>query len=160
MRAISLTVTFNFWTLGTKNLASNIGHKAQDTTETVVEGGKGAINTTIDTTGRLAHGAADKTSEVAHNVWDGTKNTAVYLADGTRSAASNVADGTKNLASNVYDGTKTAATNVAQGAKNVAAAGAEKTEQAWEGTRIVCNDIFHHFLTKASFSEVYQNFAR
>lgn len=56
------------------------------TSETVVESGKGAINTTIDTTSRLAHGAADKTSEVAHNVWDGTKNVAAAGAEKTEHA--------------------------------------------------------------------------
>lgn len=64
-------------------MASNIGNKVYQTSETVVESGKGAINTTIDTSGRVVYGVADKTSEVVHNVWDGTKNVAAAGAEKT-----------------------------------------------------------------------------
>lgn len=122
--------------IGTKDLASSIGGTANKTAGAIVDGSKSAINTTVETTGNVAHSAYDhtgkalhtvagKSSDVIHNVWDGTKNTASYIADGTKNAATNVADGTKSAASTVYDGTK-----------NVAAAGAEKAGSAWEGRKI------------------------
>lgn len=81
---------------------------------------------------------------MAHSVWDGTKHAAASLTDGTKSAATMVAEGTKNTATTVVEGTKHAASSVADGTKNaantvvggtkhIAAAGAEKTGQAWEG---------------------------
>lgn len=79
--------------IGTKGVATNIGEKVQQTGESIAEGGKTAVNTTVETGGKIAHSA-----------WDGTKH-----------AASTVVEGTKNLA----------------------AAGVEKTEQAWQGIHIL-----------------------
>lgn len=70
-------------------MASNIGEKVQQTGESIADGGKTAVNTTVETGGKIAHSA-----------WDGTKHTASTIAEGT---------------------------------KNLAAAGVEKTEQAWQG---------------------------
>lgn len=126
--------------VGTKNVAASVGEKAHQTTGAIVDGGKSAINTTIQTTGKVAqsaydqggkalHTVTDKSSEVLHNVWDGTKNT-----------ATSVAEGTKNAASAVVGGTKTAAANVVEETKDLAAAGAEKTGQAWEGSKQIGSD--------------------
>lgn len=62
--------------IGTKGVATNVGEKVQHTGETIADSGKSAVNTAVDTSGKIAHSA-----------WDGTKN-----------AASSIADGTKNLA--------------------------------------------------------------
>lgn len=62
---------------GTKDLAASIGDRASKTTGAVVDGGKNAVNTTVETTGH-----------VAHNVWDGTKNAVTTVADGTKNIAS------------------------------------------------------------------------
>lgn len=67
--------------------------------------------TVVDGTKSAVNTTVETTGKVVHNVWDGTKSTASTIADGTKSAASNVVDGTKNLA----------------------AAGAERSGQAWEG---------------------------
>lgn len=68
-------------------------------------------DTVVDGTKSAVNTTVETTGKVVHNVWDGTKSTASTIADGTKSAASNVVEGTKNLA----------------------AAGAEKSSQAWEG---------------------------
>lgn len=78
-------------------MAASIGDRASKTTGAVVDGGKNAVNTTVETTGH-----------VAQNVWDGTKNAATSVADGT---------------------------------KNIVSAGAEKTGQAWEGTKLLNSKI-------------------
>lgn len=58
-------------------MAGSIGDRASKTTSAVVDGGKHAVNTTVETTGN-----------VAHNVWDGTKNAATSVADETKNIAS------------------------------------------------------------------------
>lgn len=64
------------------------------TSDSIVESGKGAFNTTIATSSEIAHGAADKTSEVATNVWDGTKTTTSDLTQGVSNVAAASAEKT------------------------------------------------------------------
>lgn len=110
--------------IGTKNVASNVGGA-------VVGGTKNAVNTTIETTGKVAHSAYDHTGKALNTV-----------ADKSSEVAKNVADGTKNVASTVYDGTKNTASNVYDGTKNLAATGVEKTGHAWEGSSSIFNGFF------------------
>lgn len=67
----------------------------------------------------------------------GTKNvaskTTETVVDGTKSAVNTTVDTTSKVVNTAWDGTKSTATSVAAGTKNLAAAGVEKTGQAWEG---------------------------
>lgn len=92
-------------------MATSVGDTACKTTGAIVDGGKYAVNTTVETTGNVAHSVYDQTGKAMHTVGDKTSEFAHNVADGTKQAVSSVADTTKN----------------------VAGAGLEKTEQAWEG---------------------------
>lgn len=61
--------------IGTKGVASNIGEKVQQTGETIADGGKTAVNTTVETSGKIAHSA-----------WDGTRNLAAAGVEKTEQA--------------------------------------------------------------------------
>lgn len=80
------TVTCVCENIGTKGVASNIGEKVQQTGESIAEGGKSAVNTTVETGGRIAHGAWDGTKHAAATVVDGTKNLAAAGVEKTEQA--------------------------------------------------------------------------
>lgn len=67
----------------------------------------------------------------------GTKNVASKttdtVVDGTKSAVNTTVETTGKVVNTAWDGTKSAASTVAEGTKNLAAAGVEKSGQAWEG---------------------------
>lgn len=58
-------------------MAASIGDRASKTTGAVIDGGKSAVNATVETT-----------EQVGQNIWDGTKNAATSVADGTKDIAS------------------------------------------------------------------------
>lgn len=97
-----------------------------------------------------------QTSEAAVEGGKSAFNTTI---DTTSRLAHGAVDKTSEVTHNVWDGTKSTAADVAHGVEDVAAAGAQKTGQAWEGklsehwSNRDINVIFRNFIQ----AETHQN---
>lgn len=67
-------------------MVSSVGDGAYKTTEAVVDGSKYVVNTTISTTGNVAHGVYDQSGKAIHAVGDTTKNIAAAGVEKTGQA--------------------------------------------------------------------------